>query len=145
MEKTRLDEIMRKLSHELASKTGRDAETALVRVLKDAEPRYTWVGIYLLEREELVLGPFLVKPSPHTRIPVNQGICGAAAREAQTVIVADVNADPRYLACSLETRSEIVVPIFKSGRVAGEIDIDSDVPDAFGPADRELLERAAAL
>ncbi len=116
-----------------------------MQVLKLNEPRYTWVGIYLVEGDELVLGPYLGKASPHTRIPIGQGICGAAAREAQTIIVPDVNADPRYLACSLETRSEIVVPIFVAGQVVGEIDIDSDLPDAFGPRDRELLERAAAM
>ena len=67
-------------------------------------PDYTWVGIYLLDGNELVLGPFVGKPSPHTRIPLGRGICGAAATEKATIIVDDVNADPRYLACSLETQ-----------------------------------------
>lgn len=137
--------MIAELEQALSDKKGEAALRAAVQVLKEREPRYTWVGIYLLEGDELVLGPYLGKPSPHTRIPIGQGICGAAAREAQTVIVTDVNADPRYLACSLETRSEIVVPIFAGGRVVGEIDIDSDLPGAFGPADRERLERAAAL
>ena len=75
----------------------------------------------------------------------NQGICGAAATHKQTIIVDDVDADPRYLACSLETRSEIVVPIMRGATVLGEIDIDSDKKAAFGPADRELLEAVAAL
>jgi putative methionine-R-sulfoxide reductase with GAF domain len=114
-----------------------------VSVLKDAMPVYSWVGIYLLEGNELVLGPFVGKPSPHTRIPLGRGICGAAASERQTIIVDDVNADPRYLACSIETRSEIVVPIIHDGRVLGEIDIDSDTPAAFGAADRDLLEDVA--
>jgi GAF domain-containing protein len=117
----------------------------VVRVLKNGLPAYTWVGIYLLEGNELVLGPFLGKPSPHPRIALGSGICGAAATERQTIVVDDVNADPRYLACSLETRSEIVVPIMDSGRVLGEIDIDSDQPAAFGTSDRQLLEAAAAL
>ena len=117
----------------------------VVRLLKDAMPAYTWVGIYLLDGEELVLGPFLGKPSPHTRIPLGRGICGAAATEKATIIVDDVNADPRYLACSLETKSEIVVPIIQDGQVFGEIDIDSDRPAAFGAADRALLEPVAAL
>jgi GAF domain-containing protein len=102
------------------------------------------VGIYLLEGKELVLGPFLGKPSPHTRIPLGQGICGAAASEKATIIVDDVNADARYLACSIETKSEIVVPIMHKGRVLGEIDIDSDRPAAFDDSDRELLESVAA-
>ncbi len=116
-----------------------------VRLLKDGIPHYTWVGIYVLEGDELVLGPFLGKPSPHTRIPLGRGICGAAATEKATIVVDDVNADPRYLACSIETRSEIVVPIMRDGDVFGEIDIDSDQPAAFGAADRALLEPVAAL
>ena len=109
-------------------------------------PHYTWVGIYLLDGDELVLGPFLGKPSPHTRIPLGRGICGAAAAEKATIIVDDVNADPRYLACSIETQSEIVVPIMSGGEVLGEIDIDSDQPAAFG-ADRSAScsKRSRAL
>ena len=119
------------------------AET--VALLQRARPHYTWVGVYLLEGEELVLGPFVGKPTPHTRIPLDKGICGAAASSGQTVIVDDVHADPRYLACSLETRSEIVVPIVRAGRVLGEIDIDSDQPAAFSEEDRKLLEGVAEI
>jgi L-methionine (R)-S-oxide reductase len=119
------------------------AET--VALLQRERPHYNWVGIYLLENGELVLGPFVGKPTPHTRIPLNKGICGAAASSGKTVIVDDVNADPRYLACSLETRSEIVVPIMRDGQVLGEIDIDSDKPAAFGEEDRRLLEEVAAI
>jgi L-methionine (R)-S-oxide reductase len=116
-----------------------------VQLLKDAMPHYTWAGIYLIDGEELVLGPFLGKPSPHTRIPLGRGICGAAATEKATIIVDDVHADPRYLACSIETKSEIVVPIMDGPVVLGEIDIDSDRPAAFGEADRALLEHVAGL
>ena len=125
-----------------------DATRAMERtvaLLEQEIASYTWVGIYLLEGDELVLGPFVGKPSPHTRIPLGRGICGAAATEKQTIIVDDVNADPRYLACSIETKSEIVVPILHGTDVLGEIDIDSDRPAAFGAADRELLEQVAAL
>ena len=129
---------------------GRDGLEAIEKVvgfLKESNPNYTWVGVYVLDANgrELVLGPYLGKPSPHRRIPIDQGICGAAARENRTVVVDDVNSDPRYLACSLETRSEIVVPIRADGRVVGEIDIDSDSPAAFGEEDRRLLEHAAEL
>src|SRR5207249_1287201 len=93
-----------------AAPNAQSAMTQAVRLLKDAVPYYTWAGIYLLDGNELVLGPFLGKPSPHTRIPLGRGICGAAAAEKATIIVDDVNADPRYLACSVETKSEIVVP-----------------------------------
>ena len=131
-----------------AIRNQRDPRRALqhvVGILKREVQHYTWVGIYLLEGEELVLGPFLGKPSPHTRIAIGQGICGAAARERDTIIVDDVNADSRYLACSLETKSEIVVPIMSGERVLGEIDIDSDQPAAFGAEDRRLLESVASL
>lgn len=128
-----------------AAPNAQSAMQQAVRLLKDGVPHYTWVGIYVLDGKELVLGPFLGKPSPHTRIPLGQGICGAAATERATIVVDDVNADPRYLACSIETQSEIVVPIMRDGDVFGEIDIDSDQPAAFGAADRALLEPVAAL
>jgi GAF domain-containing protein len=117
----------------------------VVEVLKQRMTDYTWVGIYLMEGNELVLGPYRGKPSPHTRIPLGRGICGAAATEKATIIVDDVNQDPRYLACSIETKSEIVVPIMDGDHVLGEIDIDSDRRAAFTKADRELLEPIATL
>ncbi len=119
---------------------------AVVEVLHDRFEDYSWLGIYLVEGDELVLGPWKgPEATEHTRIPVGQGICGAAAASGQTEIVDDVNADPRYLACFPSTRSEIVVPIAYEGRVVGEIDIDSDRPAAFGAADRAFLERVALL
>jgi L-methionine (R)-S-oxide reductase len=121
------------------------AMETIVRVLKDQMPDYTWVGIYLLDSNELMLGPFAGKPSPHTRIPLGLGICGAAASEKTTIVVDDVSADQRYLACSPDTRSEIVVPVMDGGEVLGEIDVDSDRPAAFGDADRELLQEVAKL
>jgi GAF domain-containing protein len=127
------------------SMDARHAIEQTIRLLKDNLPDYTWVGVYLLEGGELVLGPYLGKPSPHTHIPLGRGICGAAASEKATIVVDDVNSDPRYLACSLETKSEIVVPIMRDGEVLGEIDIDSDRPAAFGAQDRQLLEPIAAL
>jgi len=140
------EDVLNELRTTIAqSATGDEAMTHAVNILKEKMPDYSWVGIYLLEGEHLQLGPFLGKPSPHTRIPLNQGICGAAATHKQTIIVDDVDADPRYLACSLETRSEIVVPIMQGSRVLGEIDIDSDKKAAFGAADKELLESVAAL
>lgn len=133
------------LEEVLENTAGRAAMEKAVAFLKQRVPHYQWVGVYVLEGKELALGPYLGQPSSHTRIPLERGICGAAAREGRTVIVPDVSSDPRYLACSVETRSEIVVPIFVDGRVVGEIDIDSDTPDAFGESDRALVERAAEL
>jgi L-methionine (R)-S-oxide reductase len=126
-----------------ASPDAQAAMTAAVQILKDNLPYYSWAGIYVLEGDVLVLGPYLGKPSPHTRIPLNRGICGAAASEKATIIVDDVNSDPRYLACSIETKSEIVVPILRGEKVFGEIDIDSDRQAAFTQKDRELLEAVA--
>lgn len=128
-----------------AAPNAQSAMKQAVSLLKDGVADYTWVGIYLLDGNELVLGPYVGKPSPHTRIPLGRGICGAAAAEKATIVVDDVNADSRYLACSIETKSEIVVPIMQGTEVLGEIDIDSDKPSAFGTKDRELLEPIAAL
>ncbi len=140
------DAILERLRTEISrADDGTAALQGTVRVLKESLPSYTWVGVYLLHGNELVLGPYAGRPSPHTRIPMGRGICGAAAAERATIIVDDVNADPRYLACSVDTRSEIVVPIMEGGDVLGEIDVDSDLPAAFGPADRALLERTAAM
>lgn len=83
--------------------------------------------------------------TPHTRIPLNQGICGAAASSGQTVVVDDVHKDPRYLACSLETKSEIVVPIFVHNEVVGELDIDSHFPAAFTSEHQDLVQYCAML
>jgi len=111
--------------------------------------KYNWVGFYMLEAgvspPALVLGRFQGAMTVHTRIALNQGICGAAASSGKTVVVDDVKKDPRYLACSLETKSEIVVPIFVHGKVAGELDIDSHFLAAFGDEDRELVEYCAQL
>lgn len=116
-----------------------------VAALKENFEHYTGIYIYLLEGDTLVLGPYRGRPTEHTRIPIGAGICGRAARVKQTVTVDDVNADPEYIACSLETRSEIVVPIMRGDRVLGEIDIDSDLPAAFSQADKRFLEELAQL
>jgi len=128
---------------------GGDADEVLRQVVAALDERfdhYSWVGIYLVEAGDLVLGPWVgPQATEHVRIPVGQGICGAAAASGQTEVVDDVNADPRYLACFPSTRSEIVVPISYEGRVVGEIDIDSDTPAAFTEDDRTFLERVALL
>ena len=109
---------------------------------------YNWIGFYMLDREDsaiLVLGPYYGEPTPHERIPVTQGICGAAVRCNETIIVEDIASDPRYLSCSLGTKSEIVAPIRARGCVVGEIDVDSDRLNAFQLEDREFLERCAEI
>ncbi|HVW77148.1 MAG TPA: GAF domain-containing protein [Alloacidobacterium sp.] len=123
-----------------------DLQDFIVEVISSHLPYYNWTGFYMLDPENsetLVLGSFRGAPTEHVRIPVNQGICGAAVAQNATVIVDDVNADPRYLACSLETKSEIVVPIRVNGNVVGEIDIDSHNPAAFSQQDKDFLEQCA--
>jgi putative methionine-R-sulfoxide reductase with GAF domain len=107
-------------------------------------PRYHWVGVYWREDDELVLGPWEgPEETEHTRIPIGEGICGAAARSGRTEIVADVSEDERYLACFVETRSEIVVPIKKGDEVIGEIDVDGTEVAAFDQSDANVLEAIA--
>ena len=126
-----------------------DADEVLrktVDVLHDRFGHYSWVGIYLVESDDLVLGPWKGREATeHVRIPIGEGICGAAAASGRTEVVGDVASDERYLACFPSTRSEIVAPILFEGRVVGEIDVDSDVAAAFDEADRTFLERVATL
>lgn len=133
----------------LAAPTAQDLMQQMVKLLHDRVLKYNWVGFYMLEPGAkppmLVLGAFEGAMTPHTRIPLNQGICGAAASSGQTVVVDDVSKDPRYLACSLETKSEIVVPVFAHDRVVGELDIDSHFPAAFTPEHQHLVQYCAML
>jgi L-methionine (R)-S-oxide reductase len=134
----------------LRARVATEFMTGVAKLLHQRMLKYNWVGYYMLEEipgetPVLVLGPFEGAMTPHARIQLNQGICGAAASTGKTVIVDDVSKDPRYLPCSLETKSEIVAPVFIHGRVAGELDIDSHFPAAFGNEDRLLVEYCAAL
>jgi|SRR5271165_1240656 len=146
----RVGEVRKDLS-ELAQAvpTADDLMQKMVKLLHDRMLKYNWVGFYMLEPGAqppmLVLGAFDGAMTPHTRIPLNQGICGAAASSGQTVVVDDVGKDPRYLACSLETKSEIVVPVFVHGKVVGELDIDSHFHAAFTPENQELVQYCAML
>jgi GAF domain-containing protein len=118
----------------------------IVNYLHDKFEKYSWVGIYLIEGNELVLGPWKGShATEHVRIPIGKGVCGAAAASGVTEIVGDVSTDPRYLACFVSTKSEIVVPIKKDEVVVGEIDIDSDKQNAFDYNDADFLERVAKL
>jgi GAF domain-containing protein len=132
-----------------AAPTAQELMQTMVKLLHERMLKYNWVGFYMLEPGAqppmLVLGAFEGAMTPHTRIPLNQGICGAAASSGQTVVVDDVNSDPRYLACSLETKSEIVVPVFVRGKVVGELDIDSHFAAAFTPEHQDLVQHCAML
>jgi L-methionine (R)-S-oxide reductase len=117
----------------------------LVRLLKREREYYNWVGIYLLEGDMLVLHNYLGKPTEHTRIPVGVGVCGIAVAEGANQIVGDVTRLDNYLACSVGTRSEIVVLIRRGTQILGQIDIDSDLENAFTNEDEELLARTGDL
>jgi L-methionine (R)-S-oxide reductase len=138
------DEIVSRveqLTHSDASRdeTLRDA----VRLLKAERVHYNWVGIYLLEGDVLALHNYIGKPTEHTHIPVGRGVCGTAVAERANQIINDVTAIGNYLACSVETRAEIVVLIRRGDEIFGQIDIDSDTPGAFTADDEALLGRVA--
>jgi len=118
----------------------------VVNFLFDHFAHYNWVGIYRVNGNELVLGPWKgTQATEHTHIPVGKGICGSAAKSGKTEIVDDISSDHRYLSCFLSTKSEIVVPIKRENIVVGEIDIDSDVPAAFSKQDKVFLEKVADM
>ncbi|MGB9072800.1 MAG: GAF domain-containing protein [Terriglobales bacterium] len=147
---SRIEEVRKEVDRlNSEARTADGLMDGLTRLLHERMLKYNWVGFYMLEAGTkppvLVLGHFQGAMTPHTRIPLNQGICGAAASSGKTVVVDDVKSDRRYLACSVETKSEIVVPVFVQGQVVGELDIDSHFTAAFGFEDRELIEHCAQL
>ncbi|WP_419728276.1 GAF domain-containing protein [Lichenicola sp.] len=107
-------------------------------------PEVNWAGFYLLQGDELVLGPFQGRVAC-VRIPLGRGVCGTAAERRETIVVPDVHEFPGHIACDAASRSEIVVPLIRAGRLVGVLDIDSPVPNRFSDADRTLCEAAAAL
>ena len=117
-----------------------------VQMLRESSDHFHWVGIYLVRGKDLVLEAYAGdEETEHVRIPIGQGICGSAAKEGETIVVPDVNKDPRYLMCFASTRSGIVVPIKGRNGVLGEIDIDSSRLSPFSLEDRETLEGAALI
>jgi L-methionine (R)-S-oxide reductase len=138
------------LTAELAEATATDSEpSAFAARVAEAIRRYRgyrWVGLYHVDAEEILLlgweGP---GPPANPRFPQNEGLCGAAVASGKAVIVGDVRTDPRYLTTHPTTRSEIVVPVVRSGLVVGLIDVESERPQAFGGRDRDLLERCAVV
>lgn len=138
------ERLAKQLDDILASNGSRDQVLRdAVRLIKDMRPEYNWAGVYLLEGDTLVLHNYIGPPTEHTRIPVGRGVCGAAVLEGSNQIVGDVTARDNYLACSLETRSEIVVLIRRGDLILGQIDIDSDRENAFDDRDERLLTLVA--
>lgn len=111
------------------------------QLLQDEVSHYNWVGFYFRngDKEELKLGSYVGAPTDHKIIPFGKGICGQVAVSGKTFIVPDVSKEENYLSCSVETKSEIVVPIFKDGKNIGQLDIDSHELDPFTENDERLL------
>jgi len=115
-----------------------------VRHIAALSPRFNWVGIYVLKKKTLVLGPFIGEPAEHRRIPVGQGVCGMAVAENRDQNIPDVSQVGHYLACSPKTRSELVVLIRdRSGKILGQVDIDSHTPQAFGEQEEQWVKTIA--
>lgn len=118
----------------------------VVDVLAAAHPAWSWVGIYLLVGDKLVLGPFVGPDTEHTEIPVGTGVCGQAVESGRNMVIGNVNQyRGEYLACSPSTQSEMVLLIKDDGDIVGELDIDSDDLDAFAPEDLDALRPLSAL
>jgi len=126
-------------------KTEKEVLQKAVEFIDAYSPDFNWTGIYMMRSGVLEVGPYIGPETEHTRIELNSGICGAAASQKKSIIVDDVNADERFLACSVNTRSEIVVPLMDGHECLGEIDIDSDKPGNFTDDDRAMLEEIAAV
>lgn len=121
---------------------GKELQEKVVQLLDEKVDYYNWTGFYFMndEKQQLEIGPYVGEKTDHTTIPYGRGICGQVALSGQTFEVPDVHAQDNYLACSIATKSEIVVPIFKNEKLIGQLDIDSHVADPFTTEDHEILE-----
>jgi len=143
------DYLTEKLEKILKENTERDKKLLNVcEMLRREISYYDWVGFYLVDPQkdkELILGPFSGEPTEHVRIPFGRGICGQAAERETTFVVQDVTKETNYLSCSPKVKSEIVVPIFKDGKVIGELDIDSHKEAPFRDEDVKFLEKVCQM
>ena len=130
----------------LDSKDPIDALQETCQILTEIS-HYNWVGFYFMEdsTKELILGPYVGKKTNHTKIPYGKGVCGQVAISGETFVVQDVDQEENYLACSLDTKSEIVVPIYKGGKLIGQIDIDSHIHHPFKVEDEILLKKVCEI
>ncbi|UCC44483.1 MAG: GAF domain-containing protein [Candidatus Zixiibacteriota bacterium] len=122
-----------------------DILRSAVELIDAFSENFNWTGVYMMKDNLLHVGPYIGPKTEHTRIELNSGICGAAASKKKTVVVDNVREDPRFIACSRTTRSEIVVPLLDGDAVLGEIDIDSDRPANFTGQDQQMLEEIADI
>jgi GAF domain-containing protein len=131
--------------------TATSAQSLMEQIAKrmhEKMARYNWAGFYVVDPVDagyLIVGPYAGSFTPNVRIPLDRGLCGAAAKSGQVVVVADVSKDPRYLAGSSLVKSEIVVPIFANKKLAGELDIESYFTDTFTRPEQEFVEACAKL
>jgi L-methionine (R)-S-oxide reductase len=140
------EEIRRLLSTVFREAAGPlEAKESVCDILYQELDHYSWVGVYMVDGDELELTAWAgSEETEHTRIKIGEGICGLAAETGETEIVPDVSQNEQFIACFASTRSEIVVPILHDREVLGEIDVDSDLLDAFDEQDVRLLEWVAA-
>lgn len=139
-------ETIQKVAEAVKGKTSeQEILEAAVKIIDSYSDGWHWTGFYMLKEGHLEVGPYVGPPTPHTKIELNSGICGAAASQKESIIVDDVNADPRFIACSITTRSEIVVPLMDGEECLGEIDIDSNNPSFFIEEDKKMLEEIALI
>jgi L-methionine (R)-S-oxide reductase len=120
----------------------------IAKRLHEKMTRYNWTGFYLVDPADtgyLIVGPYAGSFTPNARFPLDTGLCGAAATTGQVVVVQDVSKDPRYLAGSTLVKSEIVVPIFVSKKLAAELDIESYFADTFTKPEQEFIEACASV
>lgn len=132
-------ELLPQLQSLVEAETNQIANLANIAAALKQTFDFFWVGFYLVEEDELVLGPFQ-GPIACTRISLGRGVCGTAWKEKRTLIVPDVEQFPGHIACSSDSKSEIVVPIVKQGKVMGVLDIDSDRLNSFDEVDAQYLE-----
>jgi L-methionine (R)-S-oxide reductase len=137
----RIDRVKRLAPRDLALKE-------ICVLLAQGFPLYNWVGFYLVDppgSRELALGPFVGEPTEHVRIPFGRGVCGQAAERREPIVVQDVTQEANYLSCSVNVRSEIVLPVMRGNELFGELDIDSHTKSAFSDEDTLLLSRVCAI
>jgi GAF domain-containing protein len=144
MKETRYRQLLRRMEEQQLVRRSLTAVLTDTALLLQQSFGFFWTGFYLVEGNELLLGPFCGADAC-TRIPFGKGVCGAAWREKRTIIVPDVEQFPGHIACSSESKSEIVVPMFSRQEVFGVLDVDSNLYNAFDSTDALFLEQVAAL
>ena len=140
----RYEALIPQLKALIASETDQVANYANISAVLKEWFGFFWCGFYLLNEDELVLGPFQ-GPIACTRISFGKGVCGTAWKEMKTILVPDVENFPGHIACSSQTKSEIVVPVFADGKVIAVLDVDSDINDNFDELDVKYLEMLCGL